>query len=613
MKAAHPLKSYFPWLTLAFGLGIAALPVALANAYQLRVWMLLLIYALLALGLNVLVGLAGLVSLGQVGLFAIGAYCVSILATKAGFGFFSGFALSMLLAGGFGVMLAYPTVRVRGVYLAVITIAFGIIVENIAVEWSSVTGGTMGIGNIPKVALFGTALSDTQFFYLIGAIFLVGFVLHYNLIHSRYGRAIRAVTQSEIAARSIGINPIFMRTLAFVVSAVYAGAAGALYAYLNNYVNPDTFRFVDSVRFLLMVILGGSGTVLGPVIGAAALTYLPELFQALGVWQQFAYGALLAFVMFVMPLGIAGTAIYWFGRLQPREAHSSQPWPAPQPEVDALLEHRIERDSSCLRTSNLTIAFGGLIANNRISEDVRTGTVHAVIGPNGAGKSTFLNCISGFYQPTSGTIELLGRPTVGVPIHALARLGLARTFQNTELFGQMTVLENVLVGFHTRYKGGLHATVLRLPIFFEEERHFRQLARALLRYVGLSDYADEQARNLPFGHQRRLEIARALALSPKLLLLDEPAAGLTHGEIEDLKALIRELARKHVTVILVEHHVDMIMAISDRVTVLDYGEVIASGSVREVQDDPKVIEAYFGSAGARYVEATPAAAGNAVA
>jgi ABC-type branched-subunit amino acid transport system ATPase component len=177
----------------------------------------------------------------------------------------------------------------------------------------------------------------------------------------------------------------------------------------------------------------------------------------------------------------------------------------------------------------------------------------------------------------------------------------------------MTVLENVLVGFHTRYKGGVLATVLRLPIFFDEERHFRQLARALLRYVGLSDYADEQARNLPFGHQRRLEIARALALSPKLLLLDEPAAGLTHGEIEDLKALIRELARRHITVILVEHHVDMIMAISDRVTVLDYGEVIASGSVREVQDDPKVIEAYFGSAGARHPEATPAAAGSAVA
>ena len=599
MKCPSVLKGYFPWLSLALGAGIVALPLVVANAYELRIWMLLLIYALLALGLNMLVGLAGLVSLGQAGLFAIGAYSISILATKAGFGFFPGFALSMLFAGGVGVMLAYPTVRVRGVYLAVITIAFGIIVENIAIEWSSVTGGTMGISNIPKVALLGRPLDDTQFFYLIGTIFLGGFILHYNLINSRFGRAMRAVTQSEIAARSVGINPIFVRTLAFVVSAVYAGAAGALYAYLNNYVNPDTFRFVDSVRFLLMVILGGSGTVLGPVVGAAILTYLPEHFQALGVWQQFAYGALLAFVMFVMPLGIVGTLVYWRRRLHPKQAHSSRPWPAPQPEVDKLLEHRVERGTSCLRTSRLTVAFGGLIANNEVSEDVRTGDIHAVIGPNGAGKSTFLNCISGLYRPTSGEIELLGKASSGLPMHTLARMGLARTFQNTELFGQMTVLENVLVGFHSSYRSGLFGTAFRLPLFFAEERHFRGLAAALLRYVGLSDFAEESARNLPFGHQRRLEIARALALSPKLLLLDEPAAGLTHGEIEELKSLIRELADRHITVILVEHHVEMIMAISDHVTVLDYGEVIASGVVQEIQDDPKVIEAYFGSTGRR--------------
>ena len=609
MSPRHPWKSYFPWLTLALAIGIAALPMVVTNDYQLRIWMLLLIYAILALGLNLLVGLAGLVSLGQAGLFAIGAYAVSILATKAGFGFVSGFGVAMLAAGVFGVVLAYPTVRVRGVYLAVITIAFGIIVENIAIEWSSVTGGTTGISNIPKVSLVGRQLNDSQFFYLIGVLFLVGFVLHYNIIQSRFGRAMRAVTQSEIAARSIGISPIFMRTLAFVVSAVYAGAAGALYAYLNNYVNPDTFRFVDSVRYLLMVILGGSGTVVGPVIGAAILTYLPELFQALGVWQQFAYGALLAFVMFVMPLGIAGTVLHWLVRLQPKQVHTSRPWPAPHADVDKLLDHKVERDSSCLRTSDLTIAFGGLVANNRISEDVRAGSVHAVIGPNGAGKSTFLNCISGFYRPTTGTVEFLGRPTAGLPIHALASLGLARTFQNTELFGQMTVLENVLAGFHTRYRGGLLATVLRLPIFFREERHFRALASALLGYVGLSDYSSELARNLPFGHQRRLEIARALALSPKLILLDEPAAGLTHSEIEDLKKLIRALAGRHITVILVEHHVEMIMAISDRVTVLDYGEVIASGTVQQVQNDPKVIEAYFGSAAARADPATAGASG----
>lgn len=595
MKTLLKKPALFPLQTAAIGLVLLLLPHLLSNPYQLRVWMLLLIYAVIALGLNILVGLAGLVSLGQAGLFAIGSYTVAIVTTKFGLGLVPSLVLAMVIAGVFGAILSYPTVRVRGVYLAVVTIAFGIIIENVAIEWTAVTGGTMGISNIPKAGFGGVELDDTKYFYLLVVLFLAAFVLQYNIMSSRFGRAMRAVNQSETALRAIGVNPIAVRTLAFVIAAVFAGLAGGLYTYLNLYVNPDTFRFDDSVRFLLMVILGGAGTTVGPVLGATILTFLPEYFQALGVWQRFGYGALLALVMFAMPLGIVGTARLWLSRRKKKVCLSSSPWPHRTPDIDAMLQVKQNKNGICLKTSALTMAFGGLRANSDVDATVKTGHIHAVIGPNGAGKSTFMNCISGFYSPTSGRVEFAGVDTTGKPSHHLARLGLARTFQNTELFGDMTVLENVLVGFHTKFRSGLFSTLLRLPLYFREEEQYRNEAMRLLEYVGLKEYAEELACNLPFGHQRRLEIARALALSPKLLLLDEPAAGLTHAEIEDLSALIKDLAKSNVTMILIEHHVDMVMAISDHVTVLDYGEVIASGTVDSVQNNPKVIEAYFGT------------------
>ncbi|MGF6272603.1 branched-chain amino acid transport system permease protein [Massilia sp. UYP11] len=593
----HTIKKFgFPVLVAGLGIALYLLPHMVANVYELRIWMLLLIYVMVALGLNLLTGLTGLISLGQAGLFAIGAYAVAILSTRFGLGMIPCMLIATALAAVFGAILAYPTVRVRGVYLAVITIAFGIIVENVAIEWQSLTGGTAGISSIPSPALLGATLDETGYFTALAVLAMVAFILHYNLIKSRYGRAMRAVSQSETAARTVGINPVMMRLMSFVIAAAFAGAAGGAYAYLNLYVNPDTFRFDDSVRFLLMVILGGSGTVIGPVLGATVLTFIPEYLQAFGSWQRFAYGALLALVMFGMPLGIVGTANAWATRFSKKVSRRSRPWPRPDNDAQNLLGVEAVAGAACLETVNLTMAFGGLVANQDVSASLKAGQVHAVIGPNGAGKSTFINCVSGFYTPTGGTIRFLGENVTAKVSHQLARMGLARTFQNTELFGDMTVLENVLVGANARYRSGLVATLLRLPSFFRDEKKYTEEARQLLAYVGLDEYADEKARNLPFGHQRRLEIARALAMSPKLLLLDEPAAGLTHGEIEDLIKLIRNLASHRLTILLVEHHVDMIMAVSDHVTVLDYGKVIASGSVAEVRNDPAVIEAYFGAA-----------------
>jgi ABC-type branched-subunit amino acid transport system ATPase component/ABC-type branched-subunit amino acid transport system permease subunit len=561
--------------------------------------MLFLIYALVALGLNILVGLAGLVSLGQAGIYAVGAYATAILSKSYGVGFFPTIAVAMVLTALCGVALAYPTVRVRGVYLAVITIAFGLIVQNVAIEWRDLTGGTLGISNVPRVDLGTGPLSTNGLYNLFAVITFGAFLIHYGVMNSRYGRAMRAVAQSETAAKALGIDPTAMRVIAFVISAIYAGLAGGLYAYLNRYVNPDTFAFGDSVRFLLMVILGGAGTILGPLVGAGVLTWIPNFFQNLGKWQLFAYGALLAFVMFVMPLGVVGTAKVWFERLRRKgetETRSAGQWPVPSAAVEEILRADALAGQAIVGLDKLTLRFGGLVAVNSVSETIRAGTVHAVIGPNGAGKTSVLNAVSGFYVPTSGEVMFDGVAVGGQPSYRIARAGLTRTFQNTELFGDMTVADNVRVGLDSRAKTGLAGTILRFPGYFRDERMMRERAELLLGYVGLSAYAGELARNLPFGHQRRLEIARALAVNPKVLLLDEPAAGLTHGEIEDLVRLIRDLKRMGVTIILVEHHVEMIMDVSDHVTVLDYGEVIASGPPATVARDPKVIEAYFGGA-----------------
>jgi branched-chain amino acid transport system permease protein len=598
MKFLTGRNSFFLVVAILL-LSLVLVPQIVQNNFQLRVVMLFMIYALVAMGLNILVGMVNLVSLGQAGLYALGAYTVGVLSVKYGWPFYGTVAAAISLTAFFGVVLAYPTVRVRGVYLAVVTIAFGLIIQNVVIDWREVTGGTLGISNIPRADLGFGPLDTRGLYFLIAAIMFLAFLLHHNLIYSRFGRAMRAVAQSETAARSLGINPTNQRVFAFVISAVYAGMAGALYAYLNRYVNPDTFSFADSIRFLLMVILGGSGTTVGPLVGAGVLTWIPNVLQAFGKWQLFVYGALLALVIFLLPRGIVGTLSNWVTarlRRSGKGEQTAEAWPKKSEEIAGFLRVNSPEQGPVIYTTGLTIKFGGLTAVSNVSIDIQRASVHAIIGPNGAGKTTMLNALSGFYKPTMGEVFLNQRNIGAVSSDLVARAGLTRTFQNTELFSDMTVRENIQVAFNSRYKTTMAATILRLPGHFKEERELSLRADALLDYVGLSDFADELAKNLAFGHQRRLEIARALGLSPEILLLDEPAAGLTHAEIDELIALIRDIKSLGVTVVLVEHHVDMIMAVSDHVTVLDYGEVIASGTPAEVRDNPRVIEAYFGAA-----------------
>ncbi|HEY0219512.1 MAG TPA: branched-chain amino acid ABC transporter ATP-binding protein/permease [Afipia sp.] len=571
---------------------LVIVPLKAGNEYELRLFMLFLIYGVIAVGLNVLVGLTGLVSLGQAGLFALGAYTGAILSMRLHFDILACSISAAIVSGLFGALLAYPSVRVRGVYLAVVTIAFGIIVENVAIEWQSLTGGTTGLTSIPRPNVFGIKLSGFAFYGILAGTLFVFTLLIHHLRLSRYGRAMLAVAQSETASRALGINPTGIRTLAFVVASVTAGVAGTFYTFLNSYISPDIFTFSDSVRFLLMVVLGGAGTTFGAVIGAFILTYLPEYLQQFEIWQRFAYGALLLLVMFVLPRGILGSLQVVFDRFRPAD-----PLPRASEGITAetSLRHETRELPAELVANDLTVRFGGLTALSHASLRVKGGEVHALIGPNGAGKSTFVNTISGFYRPNEGRFELDGINLTGLPSRQIARVGLARTFQNTELFGDLSVLDNVRVGYDQRLSYGLIGTMFRTPRMRREERECHETAVGLLDFVGLLPQANDAAKFLPFGLQRRLEIARALSAKPRLLLLDEPAAGLTTQEIDDLEAMIRKIAKLGISVLLIEHHVDLIMALADTVTVLDYGQVIASDTPAIVQNDPRVIEAYFGT------------------
>lgn len=582
------------------------------TSFDLRIYTRIMIFSIVVIGLNILLGAAGLISLGHAALYGFGAHVAALFALRAGVGFLPGIFLSIVATAAMGAILAYPSVRVRGVFLAVITVAFGLVFVNVLREWVSFTGGASGLSGIPRGEILGISLSLRpgdwfSLYYAVLFCLVVAFLLQYTILHSYLGRAMRASAMSENAARALSISIIRVRTIAFMISAGFAGLAGALFTYLALFVNYETFQFTQSVEFLLMAILGGAGTLVGPLVGTVTVFYSAVLLQAFEQWQTFFYGLMLLVVLFVMPKGIVGTIS---ARLAERRDRGRTPaslaWPHWTRELDDVVRAPADDGGETLRLEGLTLRFGGLVAVDQVDLVARTGSVHALIGPNGAGKSSVINMISGFYRPSAGSIRLAGADLTGSASSDMAAAGVARTFQNTELFGAMSAIDNVMVGFHGSFRAGFLATILRLPAARREEARARAQARALLDLVGLSDFAEAAASSLPFGHQRRLEIARALALRPRLLLLDEPAAGLTHGEIEDLVRLIRVLAQRGLTILLVEHHVDMIMAVSDHVTVLDYGQVIASGPPAEIRDNPRVVEAYFGH-GAPAVPTTEAA------
>ena len=572
-------------LASAAALLLALVGCFFGNGYQVYLIAMVCITTIVGVGLNVLLGLTGQVSLGHVGFFAIGAYATAILTATLGLSFWFALPFAIVLAGVVGVALALPALRVAGPYLAMVTIAFGFIIENGAIEWRSLTGGANGMMNLPAPVI-GTHEFGTREVALLAIVAATLVLLAFRrLDRSAWGRAMRAIRASEVAGQSLGLDPVAVRIVAFALSAAATGLAGALFTPLSGFLSPSGFGFYQSILFLLVVIIGGAGTVLGPLAGAIVVVLVPELLGGLAEYRLLFFGMVLLLVLWLAPGGIVGEVRRRFGRAAPAHpAHSSF-------DVSAFLTEQL--DGAALSARGVGIAFGGVQALVDVDFVAPAGKITSLIGPNGAGKTTLLNLLSGFYRADAGAIALGSRTLGGRSAHAIARAGIARTFQTSELFAGLSVIDNVRVGLRGERLGVPIASRTGGP----QAGVDRAIAEGLLAFVGYRGAVERAASELPHVDRRLVEIARALAAKPRALLLDEPAAGLGQEDKARLRELLRRLSHVGIAIVLVEHDVSLVMDVSDAVVVLDAGRVIAVGSPQAVQNDPAVIKAYLGEAG----------------
>ena len=558
-----------------------------------------LVSILFTQSIYILTGMTGQISLGHAAFFGVGAYGTAILTKTLGLSLLVSIPLAGVLASLVAFVLSYPAGRVKEVYLAMMTLGFGQIFLEVAREWTSLTGGVMGLSGVPSASLgtltiLGVKLTTVDYFrslllITVGAVFFVR-----NFSQSRLGRALFIVHNSELAAGSVGIERGRSKQLAYALSGLFAGFAGAFYAHLVGYLGPDSFTITRSIEVLVIAIVGGLWSIGGQIISAIFFTLLPEQLQIFAQYQFIVYGLILTFTLILLRQGIGGLLF------------SSPRFIRPHLRAQANCQTisaeflRINSNPARISVKNITMKFGGLVAVDNVSIDIPAHQITALVGPNGSGKSTLVNLISGVFAPTAGQVFVNDTEVTGRSDVAMAKLGIIRTFQDPRLVPHFTVRENILLGAHAKMTYSWFEAGLGLPRANQQERLALQQCSSIIELLEIADVADQAVESLPYGYRRMTEIGRALMARPQAILLDEPAAGLSDVEMARLADVLKNLKAFGITILLIEHHMDFLTDLVDEVVVLDSGSILFRGSMLEMRKDAGVVAAYLGVEGVEH-------------